>query len=450
MSKWRLSEFTQVVRDNISGDWLLHNSFMGAVARIPGKKSIYLESSLKAGLEKRRQSPVEEIEEPDADDLLLSELCRGGFFVPSDTDERKLATEIIDKERETGFGLIILPHENCNFRCVYCYESFERGKMAPNIVTGLKIFVDQKAKEVKRISVNWFGGEPLLARDVVYQLSSAFLESCNRYGALYTSSMTTNGYYLTPDRVDMLITSEVRHYQVTLDGPEQAHNATRKLIKGGGTYKRILDNLVAMRNRNDDFKVTIRVNFNDTSVALMDDFLDEIASFIDGDLRFDLDFHAMGRWGGPNDSSLEVCDADSVEAIKIDLIKKSMRRGFSNKSIKEYLNPHGNICYAGKENSIVVGSDGTIYKCTVAFSDPRNQVGKLQEDGSLLIDETRWNLWTKFDDKNISKCKSCSFSPSCQSRSCPLIAIEQKEPPCPMTKAGYESLVKLASISRPL
>jgi uncharacterized protein len=110
--------------------------------------------------------------------------------------------------------------------------------------------------------------------------------------------------------------------------------------------------------------------------------------------------------------------------------------------------PHGNVCYAGKESSIVVRSDGKICKCTVALEDPRNHVGQLTKDGQLHIDQSIWNLWVKLDDKEDSKCGSCSFGAACQSRACPLIAINEKEPPCPMTKSQYESLVKLAAFGK--
>ena len=34
--------------------------------------------------------------------------------------------------------LVLLPTEACNFRCVYCFESFEHGPMTPSVVIGIK------------------------------------------------------------------------------------------------------------------------------------------------------------------------------------------------------------------------------------------------------------------------------------------------------------------------
>jgi uncharacterized protein len=107
--------------------------------------------------------------------------------------------------------------------------------------------------------------------------------------------------------------------------------------------------------------------------------------------------------------------------------------------------PHGSVCFASKESSLVVGVNGNIYKCTVALDDPRNLVGKLTADGQLQIDQALWDKWTKTDDKDTSWCDVCSFYPSCQGRKCPLAAMNEKRPACPMTKEEYETLIKLVA-----
>lgn len=93
---------------------------------------------------------------------------------------------------------------------------------------------------------------------------------------------------------------------------------------------------------------------------------------------------------------------------------------------------------------MVVGSDGTIYKCTVAFEDDRNKVGQLYPDGTLEIDRDKWRAWTEPHSPS-GKCGTCSFSAACQSRACPLAAMDQGEPPCPFTPADYERMVTVAA-----
>ena len=53
------------------------------------------------------------------------------------------------------------------------------------------------------------------------------------------------------------------------------------------------------------------------------------------------------------------------------------------------------ICYAARANAFVVRSDGRVAKCTVAFQDDRNTVGRLTEDGGLIIDHERHLPWLR-------------------------------------------------------
>src|SRR5690242_21908734 len=64
-------------------------------------------------------------------------------------------------------NLIILPTEACNFRCTYCYETFENKKMSRSVVTGAKSLISARAGDVDAFDIGWFGGEPLPAKDVL-------------------------------------------------------------------------------------------------------------------------------------------------------------------------------------------------------------------------------------------------------------------------------------------
>lgn len=435
---WKLSRYTYLIDCN-NGDLLLHNSFMGAIARIPADKS----AELKRLIESPPNGALK-------DNEALEELYQQGFLVDANLDEQKFVTGILEKERnKVRMDLIILPHENCNFRCVYCYQDFERGKMPRGIIEGLKAFVNQNIEKYKALNVSWFGGEPLLAVDIILELNDFFIERCERDSIGFSSTMTTNGYLLTPDVADKLIRRRVKSFQVTLDGPARVHNMNRRLAGGGETYQKIVNNLIALKNRSDDFSVRIRVNLDNSSIPLIERWLvDELAPLFAHDSRFALSFDIVRKWGGANDDTLDVCTPELALPLRLEFTHKALRLGFSDKVVKESLMPHGNVCYAGKESSLSIGSDGTVYKCTIALNDPRNQVGKLQPDGQLILDPELLKLWTNWDGQNNAWCHDCPFYPSCQSRKCPLTAINQNGPPCPMTRQMYETSVKLVAFGR--
>ena len=63
--------------------------------------------------------------------------------------------------------LILMPTEQCNLRCTYCYEDFRHRHMEPRVVTGVKRFLSKRAPKLDLLRIDWFGGEPLLARPIV-------------------------------------------------------------------------------------------------------------------------------------------------------------------------------------------------------------------------------------------------------------------------------------------
>ena len=107
--------------------------------------------------------------------------------------------------------------------------------------------------------------------------------------------------------------------------------------------------------------------------------------------------------------------------------------------------PNGSVCYAANPHSFVIGSDGTIYKCTVAFEDERNHVGQITEDGRMLLDRAKFLLWTGVGPEKHESCKGCFFRPACQSNACPLERIRSGSPPCPSTKATIDEAVRVVA-----
>ena len=431
---WKTSCFTAMIECS-SGDLLLHNSYMGAVARVPRDQAGRLRQVLTHG------SKI-----TDTDDPAIQELCDEGFLVPADLEEREAVTHILEKERSAVLELMVLPHENCNFRCVYCYEQFKKGKMHAEVIEGLKAFVEREIGKYKGMNVAWFGGEPLLARDVIDELSRSFIDSCDRHNASYSSGMSTNGYLLTSETQDMLLGHKVKGFQICIDGPEAIHDGKRKRAGGGKTYRKIMDNLLGMRGRNEEFSVTLRVNFDNGSVPFIESWLEEeIAPRFAEDPRFAMYFEPITKRGGANDDALDVCDPDEAFALTARFFARAAALGFSDRNVKRFLHPHGMVCYAAKEFGLIVGTDGKVYKCSLVFDDPDNTVGTLTADGDLHLDFGKASMWTTLQGRDTSACDSCALYASCQSRKCPLVTIKHNRPSCPLNREMYETLVKLVA-----
>jgi uncharacterized protein len=409
---------------------------MGALAVVPKAEFDEIEGLLH-----------NELTEDDIQNKALNELCRNGFFFPTHIDEKAFVDNILIKESSKRFfDIVILPHENCNFRCTYCYETHARGRMDGAVVEGLKQFVESRSAEYPGIEVRWFGGEPLLAADLIYELSDSFLHSCHKNNAYYRSNITTNGYLLVPETFDSLLKCGIHDFHITLDGPAESHDKTRKLAGGGKTFETIFGNLISIKNREDhNFKVSIRVNFNNDSLVLMDDFFNLMSQTFGDDNRFGLYFRPIGKYGGPNDENFEVCDYNSAKSVEVDLSHKYTGYGALDKLVKQSLQSHGQVCYASRASSIVVGSDGTVYKCSVDFENEKNKVGRLLPDGRLDLNLSNWDLWVNNNFSENEMCIDCPIYPLCQGKYCPKKSIILNKPICPMTISTYSKLIQLAS-----
>jgi uncharacterized protein len=379
-------------------------------------------------------------------------LLERGFLVSSSADELDRVRLLYGSRqyRRDELELILLTSEDCNFRCLYCYETFPRGVMESWVQRSVVKLIHQRASRLNRLHLEYFGGEPLLGLQAIRHIAPEAQRICIENNIEFGSGMTTNGYLLTRDVFLELLHWGIRGYQVTLDGSPQHHNTSRPLIGGGPTFERIISNLDAIRRTNERYSVVLRVNFSPDTLADIDSFLSLIQSFR-GDERFPLRFYPIGKWGGPNDGSLEICGL-SGERERQALDQIAAERGFVVESRLPYLRPRGSlsICYAARPYNLIIGADGKLMKCTVALdTKDYNIVGRLSEDGRADIDVDRLTKWIKPYFEEDSGCKSCFFLPSCQGISCPVPRIENGERPCPPHKTEIQrTLASVWTVSR--
>ncbi len=404
---------------------MLYNSYTGALASV---------SSEEQGEVARLLNGV--IETPEDAEGLAGELLAAGFLVPADADELRRASKFHEALKTAGtMHLVLMPTEACNFRCAYCYQTFKRGAMTRDVIEGLKTYVRKAAERVGHLSVSWFGGEPLLAFDAIAELSDSFMDSCRRGGARYSADMSTNGYGLTKEKLAALIERQVRRYMITVDGEAGVHDRRRKLRGGGGTYRTIMDNLRELRSLDAEYTVDLRVNFDEDNIAGLKTWLNELSALLGGDRRFGLLVRPVGRWGGPRDAQLPVCDRTASDRYLWELAEYGRQAGLPiSGAVADALMPAGSVCYAAKPNAMVVGTDGSLYKCSVALDDEANQVGKLGRDGTMRLDRDKIALWTDSGEEQDAVCRACFYRPACQGNHCPLYRMRTGKRPCPHEK----------------
>ncbi len=345
--------------------------------------------------------------------------------------------------RNDHLQLILFPTEDCNFRCVYCYEDFRFGRMRPGVQQGIRSLVQKRAPGLKTLEIGWFGGEPLTAYDIVLDLTRYFVRAAQEHDVFLLQHMTTNGYLLTPDRFGELHGLGLRNYQVTLDGSEEEHDEKR-IGKGGfRTFGVIWNNLESMKDSRFDFVVTIRVNVDRENLTHMPAFIERLATTFGSDRRFRLHLHKVGRWGGANDASLETIDD---ERALLRLYRLARDAGVQ---LDLNMNPGSKVCYAALPYSFVVRADGRINKCTVALEEAENQVGRILADGSLLLNSERLRPWILDGSLTDPVCQTCAIRPLCEGNACPWVRIRDGKRPCPPLRGQVQDYLELqASVTR--
>ncbi|WP_232525489.1 MULTISPECIES: radical SAM protein [Pseudoalteromonas] len=297
-----------------------------------------------------------------------------------------LANSLTNKK----FQLILFPTEQCNFRCVYCYEDFEIGKMPNWLVEATKTLIRNKIPKLEFLSLSWFGGEPLLAKDILFDIAEYSLSLAEKYGCKLTGDLTTNGFLLDIKTLTRLVELKQNSFQISIDGDKESHDKTRLTRSGRGSFDKIWTRLLDAANTDLGFSITLRVHVTDLNHESVLKFCERYDQTLQKDNRFNLLFQAITNLGGDNQKV--ITDLTSKKSA-VHLVKELTQR-YTVKTGS--INPDTNyICYAGKPNSIGIRANGNLNKCTVALNDDRNAVGKINPDGTLTLNNEKFSTWVK-------------------------------------------------------
>ena len=336
-------------------------------APVPGKKVLAIANLYKGTC--AEYSPIElylmsVLDEISEDHPIIDRLSKRGVIV--NFDERA-ALETMGRGCCAGprsVGLTICPTMGCNFDCPYCFEDHRAGRMSAQVQDDVVALAERmmEASGSEDLTVTWFGGEPLLAPDIIKSLSMRLMALTEERGGQYRASIITNGYLLTQENARILDECKVHSAQVTLDGMREAHDATRYLQGGGPTFDTIVENLRAPL----PFSVNIRHNVhteNRDQMDVLQAFVKELAQDSGNKISY---------YPAPvSDSSVAdergkqvnlLCDGtDSEVGIRQDSMRFSMGRGH----------------YCGAQSIWGVGIDdkGNLQKCWEAVDKPQISFG---------------------------------------------------------------------------
>jgi uncharacterized protein len=326
----------------------------------------------------------------------------------------------------------------CNFSCDYCFETNKTfGKMDAQVISLLKLFVAKKLQSETKLQVTWFGGEPMLALDVVSELSEEFISLCKEKKCEYNANMITNGFLISHEQIPILKKNLIRSIQITLDGSEEFHNKKRFLPGGIGTYQTLIKNIKLLKE--EGFGVNVRLNQEKDNINSIGEILKDFK--LNGIEQVPISFGRIEPYGNM-EYQKKCVDISEIAKIEIDYYKYGIRNNFENKvKLPIRLRNH---CLADQVFSFVIDSKGYIYKCWSDTGNIEYAIGNLS--ANIISNENILVNYLKFDPTIDDECKECSVMPMCMG-GCPHNRLYETRT-CSNLKYNIIELVKLVVLEK--
>lgn len=329
------------------------------------------------------------------------------FYVPVDFNEdtlihpvRQTARLIAERKgKQTTF--VILTTTECNARCYYCYEAGRPQSMMTR-ETAERTVDYIREHGAPKISIEWFGGEPLYNAEMIDYISSQL----GIAGIEYTSTMISNGYLLDPDMVERAVSLwHLERIQITLDGTEDVYNKTKHYVEtdGESPFRRVIRNVSLLLDAG--VRVDLRMNVGKNNHEDLMRLVDYLGGNIGRRKGFKPYAAPLFQYLGDNEVNNYVVGLQ----LKCDAITggpSSRRSAAFNPYRGRFRRVSFNQCMADFANCILVSPEGNLGRCEHYYHDP---VGTL-EDG--ITDREKYDSWNEALP-SLPECARCPLAADC-------------------------------------
>jgi uncharacterized protein len=177
--------------------------------------------------------------------------------------------------------------------------------------------------------------------------------------------------------------------------------------------------------------ITIRINITENNVHRLNEFVEYYKGLFGDDKRFNVRFAITGDYGGDRVKSFQSNLLDS-NLIQEEVTKTGIygTNEVNIADVRENFEPMNKVCYTTGRNTYTIGSDLTVYRCTIYFDNPNNKIGIINRNGDLEIDDNINRRWYMKEESFPTECLDCFYFPCCYRTYCPLKLNFQKNIKC--------------------
>ncbi len=328
------------------------------------------------------------------------------FLVPMEYDEQKAVAQLrriltaLNRSRDIT-GYTILPTTHCNARCFYCYEcDYEHVHMTEERAHEVVQYMTDHSNG-KKLSIGWFGGEPLVGVRIISQISRELTER----GVEFTSSMISNGALfnekLVKEAVDLW---KLQSVQITIDGTEDIYNRVKDYVSmKGSPYRTVLRNIRLLSEAG--IRVSIRINLgfhNEADTRLLISELSE--RFADCE-NVTMYVHELFEGEGTDPHLYTEEEKEHLRNLVTEFNDYAAEHG---KYLKKHALPSLTTthCMADNDSAVIIQPGGELTKCEHSAA--------VENFGSIYSGEwDQENLREWKQHAILKECESCPLYPSC-------------------------------------
>lgn len=178
----------------------------------------------------------------------LSEIIHEELFNEEDLILWKKQKAKLVGEKVELQNLCLVLSQDCNMRCIYCYEnggSFNKTRKIMDCSTIKKIvdwWISKIPQEISLVRVEFYGGEPLLNISGFMYAIEYINEKMKQLNKKVRYFVITNGTLINGEILEVLKINKVT-VTLSIDGDRESQNVNRRLLGNQDSYDIVIQNL---------------------------------------------------------------------------------------------------------------------------------------------------------------------------------------------------------------
>lgn len=387
------------------------------------------------------QEAIEECRIADIPDELQAQLEDLGFIKSEDRNETAEYLERYEVSKNKGgeLWLKLFMATSCNLGCPYCYQSAPAkpgNVIKKEEIDRLLNWFEWECTEnhIKGLEIEFYGGEPLLARLQFPRFIRSINEIAYRHSIRLGYSIITNATLMDDSLIDLFIQNKV-FMQITLDGDKNTHDQRRAWkTTGRGSFDQIFENINKICFKGGASLIRLRMNvdlenINEVHAVATRAHALGIKSFSCGRINF--------REQKNEYSEKMISSEDFEQNFDLEIFRVLQPLGYATSPSK--LDSVDTCLYHWKRG-FAVSPSLELFKCDELIDFPEYRVGHIDDKGVPHLIKMVYDQAVSRKPTDFEHCTTCRYLPQCGS-GCSIRALNSKGTPhLNFCEATYDSV----------